>query len=226
MDSHKLHIQAETLREEERFQEALQTYEQLILLYEKDHNYEKIAESLLGKFLTYRHLYFQTKDIVFAEIGKKSVEASLEIISRFNLSLEVKARAYFSLGECEMLFQQYPAAIHAYRKTLDLYPKKEGAIGNYRYHLGEALYHNGQKEEGKEALFQGLKEIREARKTMDEFVGRVWESGCHMRIADLLSTDEPEVAKEHLELAKRIVEGDERLVIRRRQIEALSNDFK
>lgn len=54
----------------------------------------------------------------------------------------------------------------------------------------------------------------------------VWLSGAHMRIANVLKTDDPSKAREHLEKAKQIIDSDSRLTLRSKQWEKLTKEFK
>lgn len=46
-----------------------------------------------------------------------------------------------------------------------------------------------------------------------------------MKIAWLLKNDEPEIASEHLKIAKQIIDFDPKLIIRKRQWKALTKSF-
>ena len=88
--------------------------------------------------------------------------------------------------------------------------------------MGEAKYRKGDKKEGKGLILKGLEEIRKGAKELDPFLIHVWESGVHMRLAELLRKDEPKESKLHLQKAQEIANSDEKLVIRRRQIKELT----
>lgn len=157
-------------------------------------------------------------------MARKDAEASLAIAELHKLET-VLGSSYFRLGEIDMLFEDYDSAVENYQRSLDHYHGTDCERGDYRYHLGEALYRLGKKEEAKEQLYLGLKEIQDHADQVDSFLVHVWESGAHMRLADLLRTDEPEKAKEHLAKAEEIINSDPKLVIRKRQLAELKKQF-
>jgi tetratricopeptide (TPR) repeat protein len=217
------HENAERFRESDQHLEALQAAEIAIVGYQQQGNYPKLSEVLQTRFLTYKHLFLLTNDMSYAILGKNDTQASLQIALKHHLE-NMLASCYFSIGEAAMITNDYKAAISKYQQAVEIQP--DGAQrGDYRYHLGEALYRNGEKQTGKEALYQGLKEIQTNKQGQDSFATHIWESGCHMRLADLLRTDEPKKAREHLAKFKEIIDTDKRLIIRKRQLAELSKQF-
>lgn len=194
------HSQAEELRENDKHLEALKELDQAIILYQEDKDYLGICEALQSRVLTFKHLYFLSTDITFATIAQKEAEASLEVAQQHDLS-EKLASCYFRLGEIAMIFENFSKAIDWYQKALDDYQGSLSEKGDYRYHLGEAMYRSGQKEEGKKTIFAGLDEIQSGAHEVDPFLVHVWESGLHMKLADLLRDDETDEARKHLETA-------------------------
>lgn len=224
MDLQKLHQQAEAAREEDRLLDALKLYEEVIVRAQEIGDHHRVADTLQGRCLTYKHLFLLTKDKAFAVIAKTAAEASLEIAEHYKIA-DLYASCHFRLAEIAMLTDNYPAAITSYKKALEVHTGNKAEYGDYHYHLGEALYKSGKKEEGRAALFAGLKQIHDNRQEVDSFIANVWESGAHGRIAECLRIDEPAVAREHLELGKQIATEDKRLIIRRRQFAQLGKLF-
>lgn len=221
----KAHNDAEIAREENRHLDALKLIEEAFLDYQKEENYEGFVQALQSRCLTYKHLFLLTKDKTFGIMAKKDAEVSLEVAQEHNLS-NTLGSCYFRLGEISTLFEDYEKAIKNYQKALENYHGTSCEKGDYRYHLGEALYKSGKKEEGREALLAGLKEIQKNRSEVNDFLANVWESGCYMKLAEVLREDEPEEAKKYLERAREIAESDPKLIIRKRQIEKLAGTFK
>ncbi|OGM54622.1 hypothetical protein A3F62_04820 [Candidatus Woesebacteria bacterium RIFCSPHIGHO2_12_FULL_44_11] len=219
------HRQAEELRESDKHSEALKELDQAIVLYQEDKDYLGICEALQSRVLTFKHLYFLTRDTTFAIIAQKEAEASLEVAQQHDIKDKLSS-CYFRLGEIAMIFEDFSKAINWYQRALENYQGSLSEKGDYRYHLGEALYRNGRKEEGKKAIFEGLSEIQKGASEVDPFLVHVWESGLHMKLADLLRGDEPDEARKHLDTSREIADSDPKLIIRRRQIEELSKSFK
>lgn len=220
----EIHSKAEQAREQDNHIEALKLLEEAIVGYQKEGNYEGLTRALQSRFLTYKHLFYLTSDEVFALMGQKDAQTSLATAEKHKLS-NLIGSCHFRLGEAAILFKDYEKAAQHYQLALTHYQGTNAEKGDYRYHLGEALYRNGKKVEGKQIILQGLKEIQENAGEVDPFLAHVWKSGCHMRLAELLKEDAPEEAKEHLVEARKIAQSDDKLVIRRRQIEQVSKSF-
>ena len=220
----KFHRKSEELREEDRHIGALKIIEEAIVAYQKEKNYEGMSRALQSRFLIYKHLFLLSRDKAFAILGEKDAQSSLLIAKEHNISA-VMSSCYFRLGEAAMLFEDYKKARDNYKKAIDTYVGTKAEKGDYRYHLGEAIYKNGEKETGKRIILQGLTEIKNNAKEADSFLIHVWESGCYMRLAELLRDDEPDQAKYYLNKAHQTAISDNRLIIRKRQIDQLANKF-
>lgn len=212
-----LHHHAEELREQGNSLEALKLYEEVILAYQQVGNYRDLADALRGRFLTYKNLFWQSGDVALAHIAIAQVNACLQICLDHHLPVD---GVYFSLGEAHMLFGAYQSAIQSYTRSLEASPPA-AHIGRIRYHLGVASYRAGEKEHGLTLLKQGLDEIRTHAYTLGDYIGHVWESGCHLNLAELLAIDDPAQSHLHLTEARRIIDADSRLIIRKRQLRAL-----
>jgi tetratricopeptide (TPR) repeat protein len=220
----KWHQLSEKAREQDKHPEALEFIEEAIVNYQQEKNYEGLSQALQSRFLIYKHLFLLTKDNIFAFMGQKDVETSFWIAQQYNLQ-KIISSCYFRLGESAMLFENYKEAVKQYQKAVDNFYGFKAEKGDYRYHLGEALYRSGKKEEGKEKMLQGLQEIQKNKKGIDPFLIHVWESGCYLRLVELLKNDEPEEARKYLRQAEKIVNSDKKLIIRRRQTKELAKKF-
>lgn len=212
-------------REKDKHLDALQYLDHAIIAYQKEGDYRSLIDALKDRTLTWKHYFLLTKDSVFAVLAQKDAESMLAVAKDKGLKDKLST-SYFRLGEVAMLFEDYPTAIDHYKKSLKYYTGPLSERGDFRYHLGEALCRNNQKKEGKKTILHGLKEIQEGAHELDPFLIHVWESGVHMRLADLLRKDEPKKARNHLEKAREIIESDKKLVIRRRQIQELAEIFE
>lgn len=218
MNAHQTHVEAEVARENDELVKALTLIEEALVAYQKEGDYEGFSQALQSRVLTYKHLFLLTKDNVFAILAKKDAEASLEITLEHKIENRIGS-CYFRLGEVAMLFENYKSAVEDYQKALDTYTGSNSEKGDYRYHLGTALGKMGQLEEAKKIMLQGLSEIQENRGEVDPFLTHVWESGCYMRLAELLKNEDLDKAKEYLAKAQDIIDSDHKLVIRKRQLE-------
>lgn len=221
----QVHRKSEELRESDKHTEALKFIEEAIVGYQREKNYEGLSRALQSRFLIYKHLFLLTRDEAFAILGQKDVESSLAITQKNNL-LRMLSSCYFRLGESAMLFKNYKNAVDNYQKAVDQYEGSNSEKGDYRYHLGEALYRSGEKIKGEAAMLQGLREIQNNANEVDSFLIHVWESGCYMKLAELLRDEKNDQARKSLERAKEIAQSDKKLIIRRRQIEDIAKMFQ
>lgn len=219
-----LHKKAEELRENDQHLEALKLLEGALVGYEKEKNYSGFIKALHSRVLTYKHLSLLSNDLSFAVLAQKDGEAALEIDKRNNLG-ELLSSCYFKIGEIAMLFEDYQKAAENYQKSVENYTGSKAEKGDFTYHWGEAVWKSGDKKRGKELMLKGLSIIQVNRSEADPFLIHVWESGACMRLAECLHEDEPEEARKYFEKGKKIVESDEKLVIRKRQYEKLAKKF-
>jgi tetratricopeptide (TPR) repeat protein len=210
----KLHQLAEDLREQGKFLEALKIYDEVIIGYQKEENYSQIIEALSGRSLTYKHLFLQTNDKIFAYLSESDAISSLKIGDEYQL-LDKKSQLIFNLAQTNILFKNYSEAVKNFQKSLALYPLDDAQKGRYYEHLGEAQCLKGDTKNGLENLSNGLTKIRQHRDSTDSFLINVWESGCLMKLF-IFTKDE-----KYLEDAQKIIDSDPRLIIRRRQLAVL-----
>lgn len=220
----EIHQKAEVAREQDRHDDSLKLLEEAIAGYLDNKDYKGVAMALQSRVLTYKHLFLTSKDPKFATKAENDALASLNMAKEHELS-EILGHCYFRVGEIAIILEDFEKACQNYQKALDNYQGSKSEKGDFRYHLGEALYRKGEKEEGKRLLTQGLAEIVANEGEVDPFLTHVWESGAHMRMADLFRDDFPQEAKEHLKTAQKIANADSKLVIRKRQIEDLAKTF-
>lgn len=224
MKPSELHSKSEKARESDQHEKALELIDQAIEGYQKNRDYTGLSKAYQSRVLIYKHLFLLKNDKSYANLAKKGAEKSLEVAEENNLN-DILSSCYFRLGEIEMLFKNYSKASGNYQKSLDTYSDSKAEKGDYRYHLGEAVYKGGDKDKGKQLMLLGLQEIQTNRDEIDPFLIHVWESGCFIRLAACLLDDELEEAKKYLEKAKKIIDSDDKLVIRKRQWEKLRKQF-
>jgi tetratricopeptide (TPR) repeat protein len=211
----KLHQKAEKLREQDKHLEALKVCDEAIIAYQKDKDYFGISSLIQSRVLIYKHLFLLTNDFCFYVLAIKDTEASLLFSQKYKL--KNLHTCYFQIGEIFMLSNNFQKAILNYKKALKIYPQNDSEKGDYQYHLGEAQYRNGDKKTGLKNLLDGLKLIQKYQSKTDSFLIHVWESGCYLRLAQLLRKDNIVNAKIYLEKAKKIIYSDKKLIIRKRQ---------
>jgi len=83
----------------------------------------------------------------------------------------------------------------------------------------------GKKEEGMNMILQGVSLIKERSSQIDSFLFNVWVSGAYLRAAKLLKTNNSEESQSFLNQAKEIIDSDNRLVIRKQQLDAFMKNL-
>lgn len=218
------HFLAEKYREQDKLILAKILNFLAILNYQINKNYLGLSNAYQSLVLIYKHQFLLSKNNKFIKLAQRYTEKSL------NLSLAKKLTniytGYFRLGEVFMLSNNFSKAILNYQKALATYPKNDSEKGDYQYHLGEAQYRNGDKKDGLKNLLDGLNLIQKYQSSTDPFLIHVWESGCLMRLTELLVVDNPTKAKKYLKLAQKIIQSDNKLIIRRRQFDKLAQELK
>lgn len=212
-------IQANRLREEGKSLDAIALYNKLIVQQQQEHQHLPMIEALTGRLLCWKHLFYQTEDKIYAIFVRKEAEAMLEIAKAYGITEKVHLLHYL-LAKAAQLQKDDLAAELDFQRAVELYPVDNAEKGDWMAHLGAAMYANGKKAEGQKVLLQGVQKIQAHQSDLDPFFYNVWVSGAYLRLAKLLYPDNPQESKRYLELAQEIVDSDDRLVIRKGQLEA------
>lgn len=228
----QIHGEAAKARERGESIEALKLYMDAMDTYQREGDNLGFAEIQTEIFLTLRHLFEKTSHHGYQILAKHAAMSSVELaeesgdktalaIPQFNL-----AKVQEDLGELE-------EAVITYKKALENItnnppaphnvPQRPAIIADFQSHLATCEYKAGDKS-ALERAEQATLDLEKAEDLAD-YNKHVWLSGAHMRIADVLKTDDPEKAKEHLQKAKEIIDADERLVLRKTQWEKLATTF-
>jgi tetratricopeptide (TPR) repeat protein len=219
-----LQKEADLLREEGKSLKAIDVYNQAIVLYQQEKDYSNMMGALTGRLLSWKHLFYKTEDKIYAIFVKKETEGMLEIAKEHHL-LNRLYLIHFLNGTSAILLKDYSSAEIEFKNAVELYPLENAEKGDWIAHLGDAMYRNGKKEEGKKMILQGVSLIKERSSQIDSFLFNVWVSGAYLRLAKLLKTDNLEESQSFLNQAKEIIESDPRLVIRKQQLEAFMKNL-
>lgn len=216
--------EADKVREEGRSLIAIDLYNQAIVLYQKEKDFSNMLGALTGRLLSWKHLFYATEDKIYALFVKKEAELMLDVAQEYNLL----ARLYlihFLNGTSALLLNDYNSAEKEFSKAVELYPTEHAEKGDWIAHLGDAMYRNGKKEEGQKTILRGVEIIKDRASQIDSFLFNVWVSGAYLRLAKLLKTDNPEESQCFLARSKAIIDSDDRLVIRKQQLNAFTSDL-
>lgn len=118
MTGQNLLAKANQLREQDKLLESLQTIEEALIILDKENNFQGFADALQVRILTYKHLFYLSKNNSFVLLAQKDAEASLQIAQDHNL-YDFIYTCYFRLGEVFMLTNDYQKAAQNYQQALD-----------------------------------------------------------------------------------------------------------
>lgn len=220
----ELQKEADILREEGKSLKAIDVYNQAIVRYQEDKDYSNMMGALTGRLLSWKHLFYKTEDKIYAIFVKKEAEEMLEIAKEHNL-LNRLYLIHFLNGTSAILLKNYSSAETEFKKAIELYPFENAEKGDWIAHLGDAMYRNGKKQEGKNMILQGVSLIKGRSSQIDSFLLNVWVSGAYLRLAKLLKTDNLEESQSFLNQVKEIIDSDNRLVIRKQQLDTFMKNL-
>lgn len=224
-EGRRLHALAEDARESGRFLEALEFTDQATLAYQKDNDLLGFAEVQSSRQSTLKHLYRTTGDKVFLILEKHAAEAAVEIAQNCGIK-EALGIPYHNLGKYYFEEQDYEKAAETFRKAVENLTQNPSArhsrpsvVADIKGHQYAAEYHKGDKT----ALNRTEDVLKELANTEEPntYNKNAWITGAHLRIVEMVALDNPELAKKHLGEARRIIESDERLILRKNQLEKL-----
>jgi len=219
MDTPTFHQQAEDLREQEKFTEALDVYTKVIKNYYTELNYSGVVDALGGQSLTYKHLYLVDPQEKYLQLCRGSAQSSLEIAKQHHQD-DLLFRCYFNLGEVDMLAKDYQSAVDNYQHSFDLIPNNSVEKCRALSHLAEAQYYNGEKLNVNKNLIKSLDILHRYRSQVDDYTANVWETGILMKLAAITND------QKYITASEKIIDSDDRLIIRKRQLEELKRKLK
>lgn len=226
-----LHSQAEHAREKQQdFIKSLTLLDQAILAYQQDGDPRGLSEALQSKSSAWKHIAQKTGDRTFLVLAKHDSLAGVEIAE----SLEDKsgiAMAYRGLAKIFDELEIWDDAKKFFSKALEAFdacPPRENnrpaVRSDMKAHLSFASYMSGDKSAitlMNEAIDELAADTEEDRYNRD-----VWLSGAHMRTARMLKQENTQIARDHLGVARRIIESNKELVLRKQQLQKLEEEFK
>lgn len=225
MPANTAHRKAEELRECDEHLPALQAIEEALVEYQKAGDYYGFSQALQSRVLIYKHLFLLAGDSAYLTLATHDAQASLEIATQHNVN-DILSSCNFRLGEVSLLSENYSRAREYFQASLDLFAGAPAEKGDYLYHLGEAVFLEGDRLKGKSLMLSGLDSIRSNSSSVGPFLAHVWESGCLIKLASLTYKEDFSSAKQYLLQAQAIIGSDPKLVIRKRQLETELNKLK
>jgi len=217
---------ADALREEGRTLEALDLYNQALVDFQQNHDYNGILAALSGRLISWQHLFNHEEDRVYAILARKEAEAILAIAQEHNIH-DKDLLIHFLLGKSCIFLKDFKCAEMEFTQTVALCPQDSAEKGDLLTHLGEAIYKNGRPEEGERMILEGVQQIQTHQEGRDPFTMNVWISGAYIRLAKILMSDQKmEQANIYLSKAEEIILKNPKLVIRKQQLDILKKKIK
>lgn len=228
-----IHQKVNEMREKGDSWEALKLSVDALVAYQKAGDILGMAEILTDNSIAYRHIADKEADPNFLIVSKCFAKAGVEMARKSNQK-EALPIPLSRLGAVQAALGEYQDAAASYREAVEEMTKNPPAQHNrpavlldMKINLAATEYLTGDKA-GLERAENALKELEGMSDTpyMDDYTQHVWVSGGHMKLAEILKEDNPELAKQHLEEAKKIIDNDPKLTIRKSQWEKLSQSFE
>lgn len=224
----KIHALAEQAREKGDFLEALKLIDEAMISYQENGDKPGFAEIQSSRFLTFRHLFEKTGDKNYLILAKYSTMASVQLAETSGQK-EALALPFFNLAKAQETLGELQEAVASYQKAVDniinnppTEHNRPGVLADFKGHLYTCQYKNGDRD----ALVKAEQALADLEQSSEpEYNKQVWISGAHMKIADILRTDNPQKAKDHLQKAKEIIDANPDLKLRKEQWEKLIQTF-
>lgn len=218
--------QAEQAREQGDFAVALEKSDLALLASQAQQDTATSAEILASRFRVFKHLYAQSKDQAYSILAKHTALAALEL-AKVSGNSDALAFAYISLGGYYVEVEDYSQSAQHYQFALEHIQSNQNSLLNrpsvladISGHLYFAQYFAGDASALDKAL-QALEDLKNAQE--ESFNKIVWITGAQLRIAQMyLSTGltgDAQKANLHLDEVRTAVQQDDRLILRKKQLE-------
>lgn len=217
----QIHERALATQEKGNFLEALKLEDEAMIVYGEDGDESGFSEIQAMRTLTYRHLYEQTGFEGYLVKAKHEAMASVELaeMSEDEYSLAIPlaglGRIMADLAEFSHAAENFQRAVAILEKYPEGQHSRKSVMADYKVHLQVALYHAGD-EAALSAAEEALEEL-EASTDASAYEKGVWLSGGHMKIAEAVNKVDRGKATEHMRMAKKIIDSDEKLKLRLEQ---------
>jgi tetratricopeptide (TPR) repeat protein len=220
----KPHIQAEKSREYQDYQVALELAVDSEFSYDEAGDVIGLSEVQATKALTYRQLFKSSKTGYFLVLAKHAALASVEIANNSGIKEAMAipvfnlAKVYEEIGEIDQAIKLYEEALKHITDNPPVHHDREAVKLDFKAHLLIARLSKG--ETGlEEDIVEALNKIESDDKE-SKYNKNVWVSGGYLKLAEILKEFK------YLDIARKIIESDERLELRNIEWQELANELE
>ncbi len=222
------HGLSEQAREQGNFVEALKFSDEALVGYAEANDWFGFCDILSSRVLTLRHLFEKTGKREYLVVAKHTAMAAVEIAENSG-DPSIAMMPYSKMGRVQHDLGELRDSAASYEKAVNLMiqnPPKEhnrpSVLADLKIHMEVVKYKTGDKD-ALSRLETALTELEAADE--EKYNKDTWMSGAHMRMAEILKSDNPQKAKEHLSKAKQIIDANPELKLRSEQWEKLAKSL-
>ncbi len=227
----KFHGQASDANERGDFLDALKFTEEAFLAYQEDGDRFGLCDVLAQRSIILRLLQEKTSDKSFLILAKHEAMAGVEIARSFEQK-DMIILPLFRLGQVQDDLGEFGEAVKSYKEAIEIFGtnppethNRKGVLADMQIRLAVAEYKAGD-ELALSRVLIGIEDLEKSgEKEVSKYNYDVWLSGAHMKIAEMLKATDMDLAKKHLNKAKKIIGGNSDLKLRKGQWEKLNESF-
>jgi tetratricopeptide (TPR) repeat protein len=230
----QLHQQAEQARENQQYAEALGLYGQALIHYAEADSLVGVSEVHASLAITMRHLVNRTSDEVMKKLWIKEGDLHISMSLEAAKLLMTKGdgtglpMAYFNAAKFYELKGELPQAIELFEQALGWMKKappeqhnRPAVLTDFSLKLALAKFAAGDQQSLGTAL-TAIAELEADTGLDSDYNTKVWVSGGYLKLATILARQDKEKALTFLDKAKNIIDSDERLKVRKEDLQRVA----
>ena len=217
-DARGLLMQAEQARERGDFKESLELLADAIVVMVEERKEEKLVDARASQALCYRHLFEKTKTVNYLVLAKHSAMAGVEL-ARQNGGTALLSVALYNLGKVQESGGETEEALKNYTEAVSQSVERPAMLAEMKTRLAVIEFKKGDATAMKR--FETALETLKTSEDKDNYAKSVWLSGAYMHMGEVLIGKDNERAKEFLLEARKIIDSDMRLKLRKQQLDKL-----
>ncbi len=225
-----LHGNAAKAREKEQFTESLTFNDDALFAYDKENDDLGFSEGLACRSITLRVYGSLHKSKRILTLAKYEMLASVDLARQSGIKESLGIPLY-NLAELQEDLGEFDEAVKSYKEAVENMEnnppethKRNSVLADMKVHLATCEYKAGDKT-ALERAEKALEELKASDDAPNKYSKDVWVAGGYMRIANIIKNDDQNKAREYLEKAKKIIETNPDLTLRKKQWEQLSTSI-